>query len=120
MKKALFLMVLISFGLLSCNKDNCTEDFKTYQLKVNGQELDLFYTVIKGTTDIINPGNMTGPGHPNYIVIDDLYQEELAGQTKDFTFRGKINGQLVLEVDFTFRADDCHVYKVSGPTEVTL
>ena len=120
MKKLLFLISLISFSLLGCNKDKCTDNFSTHQLKVNGQELDIYYTVIKGTTNIINQVNMTSLGHPNYIVIDDQYKEELAGQTKEFTFIGKINGQVVLEVDFTFRADDCHVYKISGPDEVTI
>jgi hypothetical protein len=49
-----------------------------------------------------------------------LGKKTLAGKEERFRFVGILNDTVALDIPFRIGADDCHVYKVSGPEEVTL
>jgi hypothetical protein len=93
---------------------NCTEEFRSSILHVPGDPLTESYTIRISTADTIrNPGNSDlRPGY--YIVLDDHYQPKLENQQDSFRFIGKRGNDVVVREDYVFKADYCHITKVSG------
>jgi hypothetical protein len=119
MKKYLFLASLL-LAVGSCNRETyCTEIWVVIGISVNGPALDDHFTIRENTGDTLREANPDGSGL-FYWVLDDTWQKTLAGKEERFRFVGILNDTVALDIPFRIGADDCHVYKVSGPEEVTL
>ena len=118
--RILVLLGLI-FGFYSCNDgEACTEDFRTVIITVSGDPLSEAYTIRKDTDEKLNFNHQNALGAESYIVVDDTYVEKMKNQTLDFLFVGVLSGTVVVEEEFTIRADECHVEYVSGNTDVVI
>lgn len=139
MKHILFTaaLLLAAQGLMStsgCNKNDrktnctgeeiCTMIFAAVNVTVKdgaGQPvvLDEHYTIRKSTNETITSGS-DFPENGSYTVLDDSYRQKLAGQTDEFTFVGKKNGQEIVREVYSISADCCHISRQSGKTEVVV
>lgn len=97
---------------------NCTEEFRSALLNVPGEPLTEFYTVRLSKSDTIRKtGNSDlRPGY--YIVLDDNYQPKLENQQDTFRFIGKRGNQVAVQEDYIFKADQCHITKISGKDQL--
>ena len=120
--RILFLLLSIPFTTLifACTDENndqgviCTEEFRSELLSVPGDPLTEFYTVRLSNSDTIRylgKSDLT-PGY--YLVLDDNYKLKLENQQDNFRFIGKRGSKVVVWQDYVFKADKCHITKVSG------
>ena len=100
----------------------CTEEFRSIGLEISGDSLTEFFTIRELSGDTIRIGE--GPYHYGttrfYPVLNDGYQRLLQNRSEPFRFIGKINDSLQVDQPFQIGADQCHIFKVSGPTRITL
>ena len=90
-------------------------------VKITGAGPDDFYTLRVETGDTIRfTGGDTYPLVNWYPVLDDSYQVILQGKEEQFQFVAEINGNEVVREDYFIGADQCHIYKVSGPQQIAL
>lgn len=128
MKIKWIIAIIFFTGLaISCSKDNgsgeviCSEEFRMVGLKVTGGKLTDFYTLRVSTGDTIRfTESGTYPLVNWYPVLDDNYQPLLEGTEEDFLFVGEIDQARVVEETFVIAADQCHIYKISGPQMISL
>ena len=109
-----------------CGEDQeiCTEEFRRVNIFIDNTtqipiSLDEAYTLRgSGTQKILfdQSGNENG----NYVVIDDSYQPSLKNTEDNFRFIGVKDNQVVVDQNFRIKADNCHVYKVSGADSVLV
>lgn len=126
-KKFLLSIAVLLMFLLSCSSDddptaiNCTEEFRLIGVKITGAEPDDFYTIRVETGDTIRfTDDDTYPLVNWYPILDDAYQVILEDKVEQFQFVGEINNVEVLRENYAFGADQCHIYKVSGPQSIDL
>lgn len=114
---------LISFStiLLSGCQDEqsqqgviCTEEFRSTTLYVPGAPLTESFTVRLSNSDTIRIKGNADFRQGYYVVLDDNYQAKLENQQDNFRFIGKRGNELVVQEDYVFKADQCHITKVSG------
>ncbi|QRR02431.1 hypothetical protein [Dyadobacter sandarakinus] len=109
---------LLPVCLMGCSDDKaerkplCTENLNAIVVAVAGSPLTGFYTVRLATSDTIRPVRNALTGN-NYLVLDDSFRAVIAGQQEQFQFTG-IRGDSMIRETYVIRADECHVYKVSG------
>ena len=117
-----FYILLFGIVFTACDDDEtvCTMDFRTVVISVSGQSLDDVYTIREDNEEKLTFDQSNALGGDTYVVIDDSYVDEMKGETLDFLFVGEINGSVVVEEEFTIRADECHVEYVSGNTDVQI
>lgn len=118
------LLLLLSLPLTALvsacmDEDNdqgliCTEEFRSELLNVSGDPLTECYTVRLSNSDTIRHLGNSGltPGY--YIVLDDNYKLQLENQQDTFRFIGKRGSEIVILEDYVFKADKCHITKMSG------
>jgi hypothetical protein len=116
-----FIFVLLSVE--TCDLGNrgeviCTEMFAAVTVKVEGKQLNDFYTIRSSTGETIRHEMMFGDSV--YTVLDDNYVSELKNDQDTFMFYGYYRGELVVEEEYIIRADECHVDKVSGKSRVDI
>ncbi|MCF0075647.1 hypothetical protein LZD49_34565 [Dyadobacter sp. CY261] len=92
----------------------CTEEFRYALLHVPGVPLADSYTVRLSNSDTIRNLGNSDLRSDNYIVLDDNYQPKLENQQDTFRFIGKRGGEVVVREDYVFKADRCHITKLSG------
>lgn len=117
---SLFLTLSLTTLVCSCvDEDNepgviCTEEFRSALLHVPGDPLTDSYTIRLSNADTIrHSGNSDlRPGY--YIVLDDNYKPKLENQQDTFRFIGKRGSAVVVREDYVFKANKCHITKVSG------
>lgn len=100
---------------------NCTEEFRMIGVKVTGEELTDFYTLRVSTGDTIRFTN--GDTYPLvnwYPILDDSFQPILEGSEEEFLFVGELDGPEVLRETYVIGADQCHIYRQSGPQAIAL
>lgn len=122
-----FLMILsAAFLLAGCDEDDtvdeiiCTEEFRMIGVRITGGEIDDFYTVRISNGDTIRFSQDTYPLVNWYPILDDSYQPVLEGTVEDFTFVGVQDGNLVIQQNYEIGADQCHIFRQSGPQSITL
>jgi hypothetical protein len=106
----------------SCKDDDtifCTEEFRTIGVYVEGGPLDDWYTERASNGEVIRPDNSDFVG-TYHVVLDDLYTQTLKGKTETFHFIGVMQNQEVVRGTFQIGADDCHIFKVSGPDTLRI
>lgn len=117
-----FVFIIVASIFSACElvqSVGCTEEFVSVAVTVAGVELDQTYTVEMSTGDTV--AQATGPFLDSiYVVLDDGYQPDLEGRTDSFRLIGLANGRVELVEDFVIGADECHIFKVSGPEQVNL
>jgi hypothetical protein len=130
------LLLLLAMGLVlssgtcqekkqtnECEGVMCTMMFAMVTAEVRNADgtpagLDSTVTIAEnGSTIPTSPGN-TSAGM--YTIVDDGYQKPLANKMEKVKFKGYRNGAMVVDQDYTVKADCCHVSKVSGPAVVSL
>ena len=117
---ALLLLSSMSLWLIGCvdNGQMCTEEFKIIGVEINGGSLDDHFTIRNETGDTIRYEHDISASF--YTVLDDNMQSALEGKSEMFTFVGFKGGNKVVEEGYEFEADECHIERVSGPTEIDL
>ncbi|MDQ6476875.1 hypothetical protein [Dyadobacter sp. LHD-138] len=118
----LSLLLTLSLTTLLCScvdEDNergviCTEEFRSALLNVPGDPLTESYSIRLSNADTIRhlANSDLRPGY--YLVLDDNYQPKLENQQDTFRFIGKRGSEVVVSEDYIFKADKCHITKVSG------
>jgi len=110
--------------LISCSDDDdgvfCTQEFRTITIKVNGPDLDDFFTVRQQTGDTIRINKQNVPYLKEYPVLDDRFRALIEGRTENFRFTGIIDDTVAVSEIFVIRADQCHIEFISGNREVNL
>ncbi|WP_224491084.1 hypothetical protein [Robertkochia flava] len=140
LKYVLFFAIVFSFGV-SCNSDDdgnqgncgnavCTEEFRAFDVSVvnRSQEpiaLDEFVVtwVESGrnlTLDYSQEDLEVYQASGMYPLISDSYLSDFRSRVISLTFEGYINGELVVDEDFTVAFDCCHVFLIEGDLEVVL
>jgi hypothetical protein len=116
---ALLLTLFLAVSLSACDEGdkgavNCTEEFRSSTLYVLGNPLTESYTIRISTADTIRNGGDSDlrPGY--YIVLNDDYQPNLENQQDSFRFIGKRGNDIIIREEYVFKADYCHITKVSG------
>lgn len=92
----------------------CTEEFRSTTLYVPGAPLTESFTVRLSNSDTIRIKGNADFRQGYYVVLDDNYQAKLENQQDNFRFIGKRGNELVVQEDYVFKADQCHITKVSG------
>lgn len=120
------MLVFILTGLWACqtdvkaNEGICTQEFHSIGLRVLGDSLTDFYTIRLSTPDTIRRSTGIESQTHWYLVLDDSYQRQLANKQESFRFIGKQGQRVVVQQDYVIAADQCHVKKVSGISEIQL
>jgi hypothetical protein len=117
---ALLFNLFLAVSLTACADEgddvavNCTEEFGSSILHVPGDPLTESYTIRISTADTIKyvSNSDLSPGY--YIVLNDHYQPNLENQQDSFRFIGKRGNDVIVREDYVFKADYCHITKVSG------
>ena len=122
MKNILFILTIFFVSsFISCSEKEdvmCTMEFRTVTITVNGTDLDQYYTLRELTGDTIRINRMNVPGDKVYPVLDDNFQQTIENKTEQFSFRGFINGVMVVNEPFVIKADQCHIEYMSGKTVI--
>lgn len=117
------LLRLLSFLAISVSgcKDEqpqqgviCTEEFRSTTLYVPGAPLTESFTIRLSNTDTIRIKGNADFHRGYYVVLDDNYQAKLENQQDNFRFIGKRGNEVVVLEDYVFKADQCHITKVSS------
>lgn len=122
-KNLIPLTVLIcSTSLYTCQLEPapCTTEFRSVSLKVIGDSLTDFYTVRLLTSDTIRRSTGEESRTQFYLILDDSYQPALANKQEVFRFIGKIGRVVVVREEYSIEADNCHINKVNGKSEIRL
>jgi hypothetical protein len=118
---------LISFltMLLSGCKDeqpqeavNCTEEFRSTTFYVPGAPLTESFTIRLSNSDTIHIKGNADFRQGYYVVLDDNYQAKLENQQDNFRFIGKRGNEVVVQEDYVFKADQCHITRLSGKNKL--
>ena len=114
------LMSFLTISLSGCNDEqlhqgvNCTEEFRSSTLYVAGAPLTDAFTIRLSNSDTIRIKGNEDVYQGYYVVLDDNYQAKLENQQDNFRFIGKRGNEVVVQADYVFKADQCHITKVSG------
>jgi hypothetical protein len=124
--KNYFMAFLLILVMSACSDGDdseiiCTEEFRIIGVKVSGGALSDYYTIRTSTADTIRfAGDQGYPIGNWYPVLDDSFQVLLEGTEEEFSFAGEVDGSRVVNAIFIIGADVCHVYKKSGPAEISF
>ncbi|MCI4667504.1 MAG: hypothetical protein MRZ79_05030 [Bacteroidia bacterium] len=111
-----FLLTLSSCDLV--NPPECTLDFRSVVVEVNGAQLSKTYT-IAGQADTLHKNENPVSGN-FYTIIDDNNQSELENSEMDVVFHGYMGDSLAVSETYEVGADECHIFKVSGKNIIEL
>lgn len=111
-----FLMAAVLL-LAQCSKPDetaCTMEFRTIGLQVSGERIGRFYTLrlLNGDTLYHRYDSLLTGFYP---VLDDAAMNWLRARTEAFRFEGWCGDSLVVTASFRLGADQCHIFKESGP-----
>lgn len=137
--KRLLLFFLFTLGMFfqSCQEDPemvcsgiCTEEFRTININITNQEgepvaLDNFKVVnLKTSKEITRElsGSALEYAKKNgiYPIFGDEYASEYKNKEVTLNFLGNINNEIVVDQNYKVSADCCHVFLISGSTEVVI
>nr|WP_295924913.1 hypothetical protein [uncultured Dyadobacter sp.] len=118
------LIALLTISLSGCTDEQpqqgviCTEEFRSATLHVPGAPLTESYTVRLSKSDTVRIKGNADFRQGYYVVLDDNYQPKLENQQDNFQFVGKRGDEVVVREDYVFKADQCHITKISGKSEL--
>ncbi|MEM7654617.1 MAG: hypothetical protein AAF399_00700 [Bacteroidota bacterium] len=117
-KVILAITTLLLISLNACTSEViCTMDFRAVMVEIPNLELDETITIdqVRGETAVVS----SAP-YPSkiYTVLSDNYLDELKNKEHNFRFLGLMNGDTLVDEVYAIGADDCHIYKVSGPATI--
>lgn len=120
--KLIILCPIILAALFqSCKEETaCTEEFRTIGITITGDSLTDFYTIRISNSDTIRISLDGYPNNQTYPILNDSYQSVIANSQESFNFIGEFNDTFVVNEVFVISADNCHIDKVSGKSEVSL
>lgn len=96
----------------------CTEIFAMVGVEIEGIPLDSFYTIDVSRGQKIYH---TDYQYENwYPVATDMLLERLKNSQDEFLFIGSVSGNEVIREKYIIGADQCHIFKVSGPEKIEL
>lgn len=119
-----FFLFLGVYAFQSCTfmqpeEITCSTISKTIEVKINGQELDSYYTIRISNQDTIRPqGNRTEENF--YPILSDIYHINLINKKDSFHFVGLVNDSIIVVEPFLIGGDDCHIYLQSGSPIINL
>ena len=137
MKKLVFI-IPIAFLFFGCKHDTndncfqvaCTEQFVTIVVTIIDQDdnpaaLDGFEVlVIESGIDITRQLSdaefQSAQQNGMYPLFGDELQNMFENQELDLTFKGVIAGQEIVNRNFSVGADCCHVFLISGDTNIVI
>lgn len=124
-KVSFSVVVFFCTGFYACQTDVnankfCTQEFRSIGIKVLGDSLTNFYTIRLSTSDTIRRSTGLESETHWYIVLDDSYLRQIANKEETFRFIGKKGLTVLVREDYLIAADQCHVAKVSGKSEIQL
>ncbi|MCF0052674.1 hypothetical protein LXM25_21560 [Dyadobacter sp. LJ53] len=96
----------------------CTEEFRSSTLHVPGSPLTDSFTIRLANSDTVRIQGNAEFRQGYYVVLDDNYQLKLENQQDNFRFVGKRGNEVVVREDYIFKADQCHITKVSGKNKL--
>lgn len=96
----------------------CTEEFRSASLYVPGGPLSECYTIRISNSDTIRYSSNLEGKSGYYTVLNDNYQPKLENQKDTFSFIGKRGNEIVVRQEYVFEADQCHITKISGKSEL--
>lgn len=114
------LISFLAISLSGCNDEQpqqgviCTEEFRATTLYVPGALLTESFTIRLSNSDTIRIKGNADFLEGYYVVLDDNYQAKLENQQDNFRFIGKRGNEVVVQENYVFKADQCHITKVSG------
>jgi len=127
MKKLILFCSIVFAGLFqSCEEDVtsgivCTQEFRSIGVSIIGGSLTDYYTVRNSNLDTIRFSEDINSIDANwYPILDDSYQSKIANSEEVFTFIGEINNTIVINEEYIIKADECHIEKISGKSEIHL
>ena len=118
------LILFLAISLSGCKDEQpqqgviCTEEFRSTTLYVPGAPLTESFTIRLSNSDTIRIKGNADLRQGYYVVLDDNYQAKLENQEDNFRFIGKRGNEVVVLEDYVFKADQCHITKVSGKTSL--
>ena len=110
-----------------CTNSLCTDEFRSVTIHIkyatnNNPVILSDYKVIRtlDNQDITRHDSNLNDNNGYYIVVDDSSTGLLRNCDNEVEFQGFIGDQLKVQKRFIIRPDCCHVYLVSGETEVYI
>ena len=113
--KNLLLVLLAGVFLVSCEPSGvvCTQEFRSVIVFNAGLPLTKTYTLDNTNGDTVAKYDIWVDD--TYVVVSDLEMNRIGtNQTRQFTFYGERNGNIVCQEVYTISTDRCHITKVSG------
>lgn len=98
----------------------CTEEFRIVSLEIIGGELDAFHTYREKTGEHLILSESASVFENFYPVLSDNEHKLIVNSEEYFIFNGYINEELVVSERFLIGADECHIFKITGPNSVSL
>ncbi|MBL7976558.1 MAG: hypothetical protein JNJ85_16690 [Candidatus Kapabacteria bacterium] len=117
------LIALIILFFTSCNTNNnvaCTTVYVSVVVTVHGGVLDKYFTIQNSTGDTIRYKTTSGKSDSLYGVLSDDYIHKFKHEVETFTFKGFVQDSLVINEQYLIKADQCHIYYLSGKTDIKL
>ena len=111
------------FGFGPDDAQVCTLEYRAYTVEVVGPDgapavgLDARTVVVSTGTVLGNPDGPSGIEGTYYVATDGNAGELAEGETR-LRFTAEGDG-LRASADYVFRFDGCHVFRESGPTQIT-
>ena len=123
--KNLAFFFLLFLGLAACNDDDmngviCTEDFRIVSVTIEADTLPTSVYYIEGaTTANVAMDKLDGSDNV-YVLMTDANQDVHEGVTKSYLVEGvDADGNQLFSETYEVSADQCHIFKVSGPDVVS-
>ena len=120
MRPLLYSLLSIVVGACQPNIKVCTTEFESVGVQVLGDSLTSFYTIRLTNSDTIRLSTGIEAQTHWYLILDDSYRQRLANSQESFRFVGKRGQRIIIQEDYVIAADECHIKKVSGKSEIQL
>ena len=112
--KSLLIVLIAGVLIASCDPSVvCTQEFRAVTVFNAGLPLTKTYTLDNTNGDTLAKYDIWTA--ETYVVVSDLEMNRIGtNQTRQFTFYGERNGNIVCQEVYTISTDMCHITKVSG------
>jgi hypothetical protein len=117
-KKVLKICAIGLFICLFISCNDCDDIGIVHGVRIEGQNLQEFFTVRLETGDTINHFREISSDTLWALTIGGRYEEELRDGVENFRFHIRAQDTLELNYNFAYRTGDCHVEKVGGPEKI--
>ena len=119
MRVSVSILLVTLFLLFSCDEE-CDDVFKSYGVRVEGQNIQEVYTVRTETSDTLNRMVDVAQDTSVFMVAGDELEGQLGSSEELFVFHIKAQDSLLMTYDYVFRYGECHVENQSGTSEISF